>query len=242
MFYERDPDNFKVAINYYATKQTYDARMWQTIEYKAAASGNPLILLQVQLASDLRKLEALYSQHQRAQHRLRDRLKWLDSAPDRLAGAEADHAANLRLRDNNTHRFTEKGKERIRLEISIKGQIRYEKDNEYIKKAIIDGVKAVTREPRKSSLLGTYRGFEVYVQRTALTPSGDGFRFALKGAGEQEVQPNNLIYEFDEKISLSGFFQRTDNFLEKGLDEAFQNLRDSLKREIAEIGTAIPHK
>lgn len=30
-------------------------------EMKAAASGNPLILIQVQLAADLRKLEALYS-------------------------------------------------------------------------------------------------------------------------------------------------------------------------------------
>lgn len=37
MFYERDPDNFTVAIYDYATKQTYDARMWQTIEYKSAA-------------------------------------------------------------------------------------------------------------------------------------------------------------------------------------------------------------
>ena len=43
-------------------------------EMKAAASGNPLILMQVQLVADLRKLEALYSQHQRGQHRLRDRL------------------------------------------------------------------------------------------------------------------------------------------------------------------------
>lgn len=102
MFYERDPDTFSVQIYNYATKQTYDARMWQCIEYKsaaieqfrkgdllqrviddvsseaanaaemkAAASGNPLILMQVQLASDLRKLEALYSQHQRGQHRMR---------------------------------------------------------------------------------------------------------------------------------------------------------------------------
>lgn len=47
-------------------------------EMKAAASGNPLILMQVQLAADLRKLEALYSQHQRGQHRRRDRLKWLE--------------------------------------------------------------------------------------------------------------------------------------------------------------------
>ncbi len=80
IFYEEDPDGFEVEINRYATKQTYDARMWQTIEYKAgaieqfrrgegiarviedvtdeaanaaemkaAATGNPLILLQVQL-------------------------------------------------------------------------------------------------------------------------------------------------------------------------------------------------
>jgi hypothetical protein len=111
MLYERDPDNFNVGIYYYATKRTYDARMWQTIEYKAAAieqfrkgdllqrviedvqseaanaaemkaaaSGNPLILMQVKLSSDLRKLETLYSQHQRSQHRLRDRLRWLGSA------------------------------------------------------------------------------------------------------------------------------------------------------------------
>ncbi len=31
LFYERDPDNFSVNIYNYATKQTYDARMWQTI-------------------------------------------------------------------------------------------------------------------------------------------------------------------------------------------------------------------
>ena len=31
MFYERDPDTFSVQIYNYATKQTYDSRMWQTI-------------------------------------------------------------------------------------------------------------------------------------------------------------------------------------------------------------------
>jgi hypothetical protein len=31
-FYERDPDTFQVGIYYYATKRTYDARMWQRIE------------------------------------------------------------------------------------------------------------------------------------------------------------------------------------------------------------------
>jgi len=33
--YDRDPDNFEVIINRYATKQTLDSRMWQTIEAKA---------------------------------------------------------------------------------------------------------------------------------------------------------------------------------------------------------------
>ena len=32
IFYEKDPDNFSVEIYNYATKRTYDARMWQTIE------------------------------------------------------------------------------------------------------------------------------------------------------------------------------------------------------------------
>ena len=31
IFYEKDPDNFNVEIYNYATKRTYDARMWQTI-------------------------------------------------------------------------------------------------------------------------------------------------------------------------------------------------------------------
>jgi len=36
MLYERDPDGFAVEIFRYATKQTYDTRMWQLIEHKAA--------------------------------------------------------------------------------------------------------------------------------------------------------------------------------------------------------------
>ena len=32
LFYERDPEHFSVGIYNYATKQTYDARMWQTVE------------------------------------------------------------------------------------------------------------------------------------------------------------------------------------------------------------------
>ena len=34
MFYENDPENFRIEIHNYATRQTYDSRMWQVIEYK----------------------------------------------------------------------------------------------------------------------------------------------------------------------------------------------------------------
>ena len=73
--------------------------------------------------------------------------------------------------------------------------------------------------------------------RSSLGAGGDGFRLALKGIGEQEFQPDNLVYGFDEKFSLSGMFQRLDNFLEKGLEQAFQTYQTNVRQEIAEMDT-----
>ena len=55
------------------------------------------------------------------------------------------------------------------------------------------------------------------------------------GAGEREFRPNNLYYDFDEKFSLSGMFQRIDNFLAKGLDEALEVQRERTRQERAEL-------
>ena len=269
IFYERNPDTFTVKIFNYATKQTYDARMWQTIEYKsaaieqfrkgdllqrviddvqseaanaaemkAAASGNPLILMQVQLAADLRKLEALYSQHQRGQHRLRDRLKYLASTETRLAKEENLYAENIRRRDSNTRKVTEKGKEKILVELRADGKTFTAKDSEKIKDRLLDGVKEVTRDSSAKVLFGSYRGFEVYVERATMRMSGkDGFQLALLGAGKQEFRPGNLFYDFEEKFSLAGLFQRMDNFLAKGLDEAVEAQHENARQEIAEMET-----
>ena len=104
-----------------------------------------------------------------------------------------------------------------------------------MKTALREAVREVTRNPRQEPLLGKYRGFEVYVLRSTLF--NDGFRFALKGAGEERFQPDNLLYSFDEKFSLSGLFQRMDNFLEKGLEQAFQTFKANTEIELAEIKT-----
>ncbi len=268
MFYERDPDTFSVQIYNYATKQTYDARMWQCIEYKsaaieqfrkgdllqrviddvsseaanaaemkAAASGNPLILMQVQLASDLRKLEALYSQHQRGQHRMRDRLKYLASAESRLAKAEADYAENIRLRDANTRTMTEKGKEKILVELVHEGKVLGDRDGEKMRDILVGGIKEVTRNSGAKVLFGTYRGFTMTIIRSMSISSYDGFRIILQGAGDQQFQPDNLRYSFDDKLSLSGLFQRVDNFLGKGLDESIEKQRERTRQERAELET-----
>ena len=73
--------------------------------------------------------------------------------------------------------------------------------------------------------------------RTSRAQGGDGFRLTLKGTGEQNFQPENLVYGFDEKFSLSGMFQRLDNFLEKGLEQAFQTYQTSVRQEMAEMDT-----
>lgn len=120
----RHGDKFEVEIFAYATEQTYDARMWQSqelkligieglrnhkgademeevaaaaasaAEMKAAATGNPLILEEVKLADDIRKLESAQRNHRRSQFDLEDEKrryeKALSELPGKLADIEAD--------------------------------------------------------------------------------------------------------------------------------------------------------
>lgn len=194
--------------------------------------------MQVQLAADLRKLEALYSQHQRGQHRLRDRLKWLEGTDARLAEAEADHAANLRCRDANTHIVREKDKEKIRIELRTDEGLLTDKDGDKMKDLLLGCVKDVTRNVGAKALFGSYRGFAMHIVRYTQPIGGrDGFRIVVSGPGEQEFRPDNLIYTFDDKLSLSGLFLRMDNFLGKGLDESMEKFREKCRQEKAELAT-----
>lgn len=124
---EKYGDKFELEIYAYSTEQTYDARMWQSqelkligieglrnhkgademeevaaaaasaAEMKAAATGNPLILEEVKLADNIRKLEAQQRNHRRSQYELEDRRnrakRTLDELPSRLDAMDADAAA-----------------------------------------------------------------------------------------------------------------------------------------------------
>lgn len=266
MFYERDPDNFKVRIFNYATKQTYDARMWQCIEYKAAAieqfrkgdvlqrviddvqseaanaaemkaaaSGNPLILYQVQLASDLRKLEAMYSEYQRANYRMRDSIKWLSKYQERLAAAELAYKADSNCLKENTRTVTDNGKTKIRLEfITEKGKYG-NKDGDAIKERFIRGINEVMRRWDYTFNFGAYRGFHIGIRR-----DGQGFRLSLTGASKQMVYPENLRYSYEDKsISIGGMFQRIDNYLENGLEKQLEISRKQAEKDKIEYANIL---
>lgn len=125
--YEADPEGFELEILRYATKNTLDARQWQTIEgkarfiaqvrkggterevedvageaanaaeMKAAASGNPLVLEEMDLRRKLRKLDGARSEHEREQFRIRGTMSRLragiDKAAAMLSSLEKDAAS-----------------------------------------------------------------------------------------------------------------------------------------------------
>lgn len=129
--YERDPENFEVSINRYATSQTYDTRRWQLLEHKAAgveqlrnyngaieiddvsteaansadmkaaASGNPLILKETQLANAVKTLSLLERAHRDSEYNLHRRMKRFADDGLKFAPAELAELQSFKeARDN----------------------------------------------------------------------------------------------------------------------------------------------
>ena len=272
-FYEKDPDGFEVEILRYATKQTYDSRMWQTIEYKAsgieqfrkgdslqrviedvageaanaaemkaAATGNPLIFMQVQLAADLKKVEALYSNHKRNQHSLESRIDWLAKADERADQAVDQWNKEIALRD---------AKSTAHFQFRTNGKTYGEKDREELlhhvtasmKEAIkqqgnvfrdMPGVASVGmfRDFNKLVPVGSYRGFNIYV-----SVQQHEIQFRLAGAVNQ-YESEKLRYRPDDKFSLPGFVQRLDNYLSR-FEDWRQDAENARKHERAEHAKAV---
>lgn len=233
--YKEDPDGFEVEILRYATKQTYDSRMWQTIEYKAgaieqfrrgdgisrviedvageaanaaemkaAATGNPLIFMQVQFASDLKKLEALHSNYKRNRHSLESSIDWLSKGDERSARRIAAHESDVALRDSNT---TEEWQMKV-------GQNTFNAESkDHLMESVLSGMqraiegraKHISEKPDVVNI-GKYRGFAV-----TATADNRHIQFALKGA--ERYVAGNLRYSVEDKFSVTGFIQRMDNVL-----------------------------
>nr|WP_238984958.1 hypothetical protein [Candidatus Glomeribacter gigasporarum] len=255
-FYEEDPDGFEVEINRYATKQTYDSRMWQTIEYKAgaieqfrkgeglsriiedvageaahaaemkaAATGNPLILLQVQLTAELKKLEALYANYKRNRHTLESTAAWLKQADERANHVIALYQQDIQRRDMNTTQEWRMQVEQRTFNVQNK-ELLIEWISKSMQCAVEGGAQLLTDQPRTVHV-GQYRGFDI-----AVLSVQERIRFRVKS--DNTYEPTNLQYRKEDQFSVTGFVQRMDHFLDT-FEESIESVRNRCVNEKAEL-------
>lgn len=269
-FYKEDPEGFEIEIVRYATKQTYDSRMWQTIEYKAAgieqfrkgdslqrtiediageaanaaemkaaATGNPLIFMQVQLSAELKKLEAVHANFQRQRHALESRVDWLGRADERADASIAALRGEIARRDAHT---TDPW------QFSAGGKTYGDKNKEELLGVVLGAMQQAIERQAKTSAdraelipVGKYRGFELEV-----TARRGVVQFVVKG--HYTAQPDNLSYRKEDHFSVSGFLQRLDNYMahfegrEASAELARKNELTELAKAQAELGKVFPQQ
>ncbi len=238
-FYAEDPDGFEVEINRYATERTYDSRMWQLIEQKAAvveqirtadagtreiddiggqaanaaemkaaATGNPLIIEQVELQDKVKRLGMLKRAHEGRIYEAERRLASLnaDGGPDgRAQRALAEVEPEIAFIDAHPaprgDAFT----------IKVKGKTFTEhgKGAAALAVAIVDADEEMKRTTRSNIPLGTYRGLELSLAKSQFLNQRT-VTVSIPGLGEvgEIGNPSNA----EGKVSGAGILTRVDGF------------------------------
>ena len=241
--YDEDPEGFEVEILRYATKQTLDSRMWQTIEakarfieqvrkgsgerevedvageaansaeMKAASSGNPLILEEMTLRQAIRKLENQKSEHEREQHRIKDRIRWMgdQAKSDDAKAAALDADAPLAPKE---------------FSVSVGNQT-FDKHGE-AGEAILAAVDAMHAANEDSRDIGTYGGFKLSVEDTSRDLAERTAVLTIKGKSDD--------YQVDANPGSSpqGLSLRMQNTV-RGLAEEAKRLRDRAESSRADV-------
>lgn len=203
--YERDPDGFEVGIFRYATKNTLDSRMWQTIEtkarfieqvrkgntkdrtiedlggeasnaaeMKAASSGNPLILEEMDLRQKIRKLEQLESEHDREQFTIQDTIRQYKRTLERDKQRLGDYVKDEKV--SVPKEFT----------MMVNGKT-YDKRAD-AGAAMLKTAKQMADSGKDTQSVGKYGGFELILENL----SGVKFVATLKGAAEHQIEIDNI--------------------------------------------------
>lgn len=202
-FYDRDPEGFEVGIYRYATKQTLDSRMWQTLEskarfieqvrkgntaerevediggeaansaeMKAASSGNPLILEEMSLRQQIRKLENERQGFARDQHRIRDRISfslgYIKTLERKISELESD--AKLKTPES--------------FAVKIEG-VTYTKRAD-AGAALLAAAADMERNGSSEREIGKYGDFTIHMERTA----AEQFLLHVTGSGSYTVRLN----------------------------------------------------
>lgn len=216
-------------------------------EMKAEATGNPLILLQVQLNSDLRQEEMLYSGYKRQIHNneesLITNLSKIELLKKDIAKMEI---LNSIIKENNSEHF--QGKYYINddekdfiifkndtSDLNKSRQAELERNFEKIVKTIAD-------DYQKEYKVLEFKGLLVSGERTDLNTLNF---YVSTTDGKTIMEPENLIYKRDEKtffklesyLNFGGFVKRLNNFyndLEK-FTQLNKNKIENLEKEIVEL-------
>lgn len=253
-FYEADPDNFEVAIYRYATKQTYDSRMWEIIEtkaraieqfkadaslreiddvssesanaaeMKAGASGNPLILTEIGMRTDLRKLEAQKKAWDKSRFDLQRKVAEAEKKtgwPYKRVAFYEQAAAKVQPKDGAV--------------LTVDGKKVADVKKLEAKDVFAKLMQAGAANGGRGAAVAQYRGFTVL--------AGFGFNTLTLSIEHGGEAVGRTTYAHDDKFSVSGFMTRLDNMVDgvaRGLEDAKRSVvafekdadlaKDELKR------------
>ncbi|WP_333608809.1 LPD38 domain-containing protein [Arsukibacterium sp.] len=231
--------NFEIEILRYATKNTLDSRMWQTIEakarfieqvrkgntqdrsiedvggeaanaaeMKAASSGNPLILEEMDIRQKMRKIEQLQSEHNREQFSIRDSIVRIEKA---IPATESDIA--LARKDAAVSLPAE-------FVITIDGKA-YDK-----RKDAGEALKAAIKSAKNGDSLGNYAGFDLAVQIAQLT---DAVTIEISKAGDYSISVQDPA-----NADAGGLITRITNVV-KGIPDTVQRMEMELANSKAQL-------
>lgn len=252
-FYEQDPDGFEVVVNRYATKQTYDSRMWEIIERKAAAieafrdaggareledvssesanaaemkagaSGNPKILEEIQLRQSIKKLEAQEKGWRRARYDLQDMVRRVREKSSYAYKARAEWEQDARL-----------AKPKPDADGAL-GLVAFGTTYDSKKDLPVQRIAAqvLTMTAGFSEKIGEYRGFSLMAQHLKVA-GNEEITFKLAGP---RVNLGITTFAGNDKWTPTGFMQRLDNMVD-GIPNQIERLNKEVAREEREAATA----
>jgi len=208
-------------------------------EMKAAATGNPLILEQVDLDHKVRQLEIRKKQHTRSQHRLQQTISRLeaDGGPaSRAAEKKKIVQANIATRDQNTPK-NDKGERVFTATINGKTLDTHTKAGKALKAAVAKFLSSKGLQRGTRETIGSYRGFDVLAGYRGQTSQGyDGITVDIATAeGHKNVMwtDTNGLKEMADVEA----FKILDRYM-KEWDNALEEIDDRASREKAELATA----
>lgn len=205
--YNADPNGFEIEIVRYATKNTLDARQWQTIEakarfvqqirkgdlktreiediggeaanaaeMKAAASGNPLILEEMDLSKQLRRLTGLQKEHNREQNRIKDKIS-------HMRAQNAAGRKELPLAQQDAATVTKAPKA---FQATFAGKT-YDKMKDAGAVIIATG-RSMLEGSQTSALLGDTAGFTIHLDKAETFTNPNAMVLRIEGARTSEIE------------------------------------------------------